>query len=109
MVLHVHSFGLTLDDCVLINTNCSAVITLDGVFGMSSTHLDKGLTKPDHGFGSDGEANNFVFGSRGHDKLAYLGDSEDRSISGRDRSVFGDNDVGTSAAAGFSDIKIGRF
>ena len=105
--MHVHGFGTTLDDGVLSNTNCSGVITIYGIFGLGPTHIDKGLTKLHHGFSTDEEAINFGFGSRGHDKLGYLGDSEDRAISGRDRSVFGEHDVVTSTAAGFSYIKLG--
>ena len=100
-------FGVTLDDAVIINTNCRVFITLDGGFGLSPPHLDKGLTKLDHGFGADEEARNFGFGSRGHDKLDYLVNSEDRAISGRDKIVFREHDVGTSAAAVFDDIKVG--
>ena len=80
---------------------------MDGIFGLRPTHLDMILTKMDHVFGADEESRNLGFGSRGHDKLDYLGDSEHRDISGRDRSVFGDNDVGTIAASGFSDIEVG--
>ena len=107
VVLHLHGFGLTLDDVIIRNINCSGVITLDGRFGMRPTHLDKGLKNLDHGSGADEEAVYFGFGSRGHDKLDYLGDSEDRAISGMDRSVFGVHGVGTSTAAGFSYIKVG--
>ena len=106
MVLHVHGFGLTLDDGVISKTNYSGVITLGGIFGMRPTHLDKGLTKLDHGFGAYEDARNFSFGSRGHDKLDYLGDIEDMANSGKDRSVFGEHDMGTRMAAGFSDIKV---
>ena len=74
---------------------------------MRPTHLDKGLTKLDHGFGADEEAINFGFGSRGHNKLDYLGDSENMVIYGRDRDVFYELYVGTSGAAGFSDIEVG--
>ena len=108
VVLYVYGFGLTLDESVISNNNCSGVITLDGRFGMSPTHLNKGLTKLDHGFGADEEASNFGFGSRVHNKLDYLGNSEDRFISGRYRSVFVEDDVGTSAAELFADIKVGR-
>ena len=104
VVLYVHDFSLTLDDGVIRNTNCSGVITLDGIFGLRPTHINKGLTKLEHGFGAYEEARNIGFGSRGHDKLDYLGNSEERDISGRDRSVFRDNAVGTSTASGFADI-----
>ena len=107
VVLHVYSFGVTLDDGVIRNTNCSGVIKLDRRFGMRKTHLDKGLMKLEHGFDVDEETSNFGFGSRGHDKLNYLGNSEDRSIYGRDSSVFGDHDVGISTTVGFSEIKVG--
>ena len=107
VVLHVHGFGFVLDDGVIVNTNCSGVITLYGRFGMRPTHLDKGLKKLYHGFGADEEARDFGFGRIVHDKLDYLVDSEYRAIYGRDRSVFGDNDMGTSMAAVFSDIKVG--
>ena len=60
----------------------------------------------DHGFGANEEASIFGFGSRGYDKLDYLGNSEDRAIPGRDMSFFRDNDLGTRVAAGFSDIKV---
>ena len=63
------------------------VITLDGRFTLRSNHLNKGLTKLDHGFGADEKARNFGFGSRGHNKLDYLGDSENRAISGKSRGV----------------------
>ena len=88
VLLYVHGFGFALDDGVISNPNCSGFITLDGRFGMRPTHLDKGLTKLDHGFGVDEEARNFGFGSRGHNKLDYLGDSENRDIYGRDRDIF---------------------
>ena len=107
VVLYVHDFSLTLDDGVIRNTNCSGVITLDGIFGLRPTHINKGLTKLEHGFGAYEEARNIGFGSRGHDKLDYLGNSEERDISGRDRSVFREHDVGTSTAAGFAEIKVG--
>ena len=77
VVLYVHGFGITLYDGFIRNTNCSGVITLDGRFGLRPTHLDKGLKNLDHGFGADEEASNFGFSSRGHEKLDYLGDSED--------------------------------
>ena len=88
VVPHVHGFGFALDDGVISNPNCGGVITLDGIFGLRPTNLDKGLTKLDHGFGADEEASNLGFGSRGHNKLDYLGDSENRAISGRYRGVF---------------------
>ena len=72
---------------------------MDGRFGLRTTNLDKGQTKLYHGFGADEEASNFGFGSRGHEKLDHLGSSEHRAISGRERSVFGDHDLGTSAAS----------
>ena len=77
-----------------------------GRFGLRPTHIDKGLTKLDYGFDAYEEASNFGFGSRGHEKNYYLGDSEDRAISGRDRSFFGGRGVVTNLAAGFSDIKV---
>ena len=46
------------------------------------------MTKLDHGFGADEEARNLGFGSREHNKLDYLGDSENGAISGRYRGVF---------------------
>ena len=107
VVLHVHGFVLIMDDVVISNTNYIGVITLDSRFGMRENHLDKVLTKLDHGFGADKEARNFGFGSRRHDKLDYLGNSEDRDISDRDRSFFREYYVGTRAAVGFADIKIG--
>ena len=107
VVLRVHGFGITLDDGFIRNTNHSGVIALDGRSGLRPTHLNKVLTNLDHGFGTDEEARNFGFGSRGHDKLDYLVDSEDRAISGREKIVFREHDVGTSAAAVFDDIKVG--
>ena len=107
VVLHVYSFGFLLDYGVIENTKYNGVITSDGIFGLSPNHLDKGLTKLDHGFGADEEASDFGFGSIGHEKLDYLGASEHRSIYGRDRSVFGEHDVFTSVALGFSDIEVG--
>ena len=106
VVLHVHGFGLTLDYGVIRNTKYSGVITLDGIFGMGPTHIDKVLTKLDHGFGADEESRNFGFGSRGHEKLDYFGDSDYRAISGRDRIVFRDHDVGTSTALAFDYILV---
>ena len=105
--MHVHGFGFALNDGVISHPNCGGVITLDGIFGLRPTHLDKGLKNLDHGFGADEEARNLGFGSRGYNKLDYLGNSENRSISGRNRGVFLENDVGTSAAAGFSYIEVG--
>ena len=89
-----------------VNNNCSGVIILDSIFGLRPTHIDKVLTKLDHGFGAYEEAINFGFGSRGHDKIDYLGDSDHRAISSRDRSVFGEYNVGTSATSGFDDIEV---
>ena len=80
---------------------------MDGIFRLRLTHLDKGLTNLDHGFGADVDVINLVFGRRGHDKIDYLGDIEDRAIFGRDRSLFGEHDVVTSTAAVFSGIKVG--
>ena len=88
VVLHVHGFGFALDDGAVSNTNCGEVITLYGRLGLSSNHLNKGLTKLDHGFGADEEAIKFGFDSRGHNKLDYLGNSENRAISGKDMGVF---------------------
>ena len=88
VVLHVHGFGFALDDGVISNPNCGGVITLDGVFELRPTHLDKVLTKLDYVFGANEEASNFGFGRRGHNKLDYFDDSENRSIYGRDRGVF---------------------
>ena len=104
VVLHVHGFGFALDYVVISNTNCSGVIKLDGRFGLRPTYINKGMTKLDHGFCSDEDTSNFCFSNRGHEKLDYLGDSEHRSTSGRDRSVFRDNAVGTRTASGFADI-----
>ena len=53
MVLYVHGFGFALDDGVISNPNHGGVITLDVRFGMRPTHLNKGLTNLDHGFGAD--------------------------------------------------------
>ena len=99
VVLHVHGFVLTLDDGVIRRTNCSGVITLDRRFSLRPTHIDKGLMKLDHGFGADEEAISFGFVSRRHNKLDYLGNSEDRAIYDRYRSVFIDHDVGNITAA----------
>ena len=88
LVLYFRGFGLTLNDGIIRNINFSGVIALDGRFWLRPTNLDKGLTKLDHGFGTDEEAGNLGFGSRGHDKLEYLGNSKERAVSGRDRSVF---------------------
>ena len=88
VVLHVHGFGFTLDDGVIINPNCGGVIKLDGRFGMRPTHINRGLTKLDYGFGVDEEARNFGFRRIVHNKLDCLGDSDNRAISGRDRGVF---------------------
>ena len=106
VVLHVHGFGLTFYDGFISNTKCRGVITLNGIFGMRPTYLQKGLKNLDHGFGAYEESRNFGFGSRRHDKLDYLGDSEDKAIYGRERSVFRDNYEVTSSAAGFADIKV---
>ena len=86
--LHVHGFCFALDDVVIRKPNCGGVITLNGRFGLRPTHLDKGLTSLDHGFGADEEAKNFGFSSRRHNKLDYLGDSDNRDIAGRDRGFF---------------------
>ena len=107
VILHLHGFGFALDDGVSSNNNCSGVIIIDSIFGLRPTHIYKVLTKLDHGFGAYEEAINFGFGSRGHNKLDYSGDSEHRDISSRDRSVFGEYDVGTNAASGFDDIEVG--
>ena len=61
----------------------------------------------DHGFGADEKARNFGFVSRGHNKLDYLGGSENRAISGRDRGFLWEHDLGDSAAEGFYDIEVG--
>ena len=88
VVLHVRGFGFALDDGVIRKPNYGGAITLDGIFGLRPTHIVKGLTKLDHGFGTNEKARNFGFGSRGHNKLDYLGNSENRAISGRDRGFF---------------------
>ena len=46
-------FGFVLDDGVISKSICGGVITLDGRFGLRPTHIDKGMTKMDHGFGVD--------------------------------------------------------
>ena len=107
VILHVHGFCLMLDDGFISNTKCIGFIALDGIFGMRPNHINKGLTNLGHGFGTDEEARNFGFGSRGHDKLDNLGNSKYRAVSGRYSSVFGEHDVGTSAAVDFAGIKIG--
>ena len=61
----------------------------------------------DNGFGADEEASNLGFGSRGYNKLDYLGESENRAIYDRDRGVFWEQDLGTIAAAGISYIEVG--
>ena len=53
VVWHVHGFGLTLDDGLISNNKCSGVTTMNGRVGLRPTHLDKGLTNLDHGFGAD--------------------------------------------------------
>ena len=105
VVLHVHGFGFALDDGVISNPNCGGVITLKWIFGMRPTHLDKGMTKLDHGFGADEEARYSGFGSRGHNKLDYLGKIENREISGRDMDIFQEHDVGTSVAQDFLTLR----
>ena len=109
VVLHVNGFGFALDDGVISNPNCGGVITLGGRFGMNPTNLDNGLTNLEHGFGADEEASNFGFGSRGHNKLNYLGDSENKAVYVRYRGFFLEHDVGTSAATVFADIEVGIF
>ena len=88
VVLHVHCFGFELYDCVIGNPNCSVVITLYGRFRLRPTYIYKGLTKLDHVFGADKDTRNSGFGSRGNNKLDYLGESENRAIYGRDMGVF---------------------
>ena len=88
MVLHVHGFGFTFYGCVISNPNFSGFITLYGIFGLIPTHIDKGMKNMDNGFGADEEASNLGFGSRGYNKLDYLGESENRAIYDRDRGVF---------------------
>ena len=63
VVLHVDGFGFVLYDGVIRKSNCGGVITLYGRFGMRPTHLDKGMTKLDHGFGADEDASNLGFGA----------------------------------------------
>ena len=55
-------FGFVLDDGVISKSICGGVITLDGIFGLRPTHINKGMKKMDHGFGVDEEASNFGFG-----------------------------------------------
>ena len=62
VVLDFDGFGFVLDDGVISTSICGGVITLDGGFGLRPTHIDKGMTKMDHGFGVDEEASNFGFG-----------------------------------------------
>ena len=88
VVLHVNGFGFSLDVGVIINPNCGEVITLDGIFETRPTHLNKGIMNLDLGFGVDEESRNFGFGIRGHNKLDYLGGSENMAISGRYMGVF---------------------
>ena len=53
VVLHVNGFGFSLDDGFIRKPNCGGVIKMDRRFEMRPTHLDKGLTELDHGFGAD--------------------------------------------------------
>ena len=53
VVLHVHGFGLELNDGVVSYTHGSRLIALDGVFRMQPTHFDEGIPKRDHGLGTD--------------------------------------------------------
>ena len=63
VVLHVDGFGFVLDDGVISKSNCGGIITLNGIFCLRPTHIDKGMTKLDRGFSADEEARNFVFGA----------------------------------------------
>ena len=72
VVLRVHGFGFALDDGVISNPNCGGVITLDGVFELRPTHLDKVLTKLDYVFGANEEASNSASVEEGITNLIIL-------------------------------------
>ena len=52
VVLHVHGFGLVLNDGVVSYTHDSRFIALGGGFRLRLTHFDEGVPKRDHGFGT---------------------------------------------------------
>ena len=53
VVLHVHGFCLALNDGVARYTHGSGVIALDGGFRLQPTNFYEGITKWNHGFGTD--------------------------------------------------------
>ena len=53
VVLHVRGFCLALNYGVVRYTHGSGVIALDGGFGLRSTHFDEGISKWNHGLGTD--------------------------------------------------------
>ena len=53
VVLHAHGFCFALNDGVVSYTHGSRVITMDGGFRLWSTHFDEGISKRNHGLGTD--------------------------------------------------------
>ena len=79
---------------------------MDGICWLGPTHFDEGLSKGDHFFANEKETAKFCLGGGGHDVTNDIGNGEDRTVMSGDRVVFGEHDVGASAAAGFADVEI---
>ena len=52
VVLHVHGFGIVLNDGGVSYTHVSRFIALGGRFRLRPTYFDEGIPKRDHGFGT---------------------------------------------------------
>ncbi len=46
--LHIHHFASTRNNIIVGNTNGSGVISLDRIFGLGPSHVDKGLAVRNH-------------------------------------------------------------
>ena len=79
---------------------------MDIIRWLGLTHFDEGLSKRDHFFANKKETAKFCLGGRGHDVVNDVGNGEDRTVMWGDRYIFGEHDVGASAAACFANVEV---
>ena len=79
---------------------------MDGRCWLGPTHFDEGLSEWDHFFANKKETAKFCFGGRGHDVANDVGNGEDRAVMRGEGDIFGEHDVGASAAACFADVEV---
>ena len=79
---------------------------MDGIRWLGPTHFDEGLSERDHFFANKKETAQFCLGGRGHDVANDVGNGEDRTVVWGDRYIFGEHDVGASAAACFANVEV---